>query len=54
MEEVIDRSMVMLAPRLAGLGLATKLMLGLERGLPAVTTPHGTTGYNISRWGGTP
>ena len=27
-------------------GLSTKLMLGLERGLPAVTTPHGTTGLN--------
>jgi glycosyltransferase involved in cell wall biosynthesis len=24
-------------------------MLGLERGLPGVTTPHGVTGYNISR-----
>lgn len=34
------------------LGLSTKLMLGLERGLPTVTTPHGTTGYNITDWGG--
>ena len=25
-----------------------QVMLGLERGLPTVTTPHGTTGYEIA------
>jgi len=45
-------SVALLSPRLAGLGLSTKVMLGLERGLPIVTTPHGATGYNVTQQGG--
>lgn len=53
LSEEVRRSRVLLSPRLAGLGLSTKVMLGLESGLPTVTTTHGTTGYNITRTDGT-
>ena len=33
----IDQSMVLISPRLAGLGLSTKVMLAMERGVPTAT-----------------
>ncbi len=47
LEEEMQASMVYLSPRLSGLGLSTKVMLGLEYGVPTVTTPHGAHGYVV-------
>ncbi len=44
LEDEMRSSHVYIAPRLSGLGQSTKVMLGLEYGVPTVTTPHGALG----------